>query len=212
MKHKFLLCLFLLLSTFHWLVPLSAGLEYNSETYFQHKSILVEPDKYVLSWNYTAIDITFKVVVNGTKWVGFGLSPNGGMLNSDVIVAWLNEDGTSDFSDRSVTQTRYPIRDAKNNWKLLYISQANDRLTVIFTRKVEVCEKSDKSEINIDVQLMQYVIYAWGDRLVNNEILYHGGKNRGTKSLPLLGKLNKPVEFDAKKVETFDFRAQVGSR
>ena len=33
--------------------------------------------------------ITFAVRVQTTGWVGFGLSPNGQMPNSDVVIGWV---------------------------------------------------------------------------------------------------------------------------
>ena len=51
---------------------------------------------YELYWNFVneAEEISFAVRVQTTGWVGFGLSPNGGMPNSDVIIGWVTDDGT----------------------------------------------------------------------------------------------------------------------
>ena len=35
--------------------------------------------------------------VNTTVWVGFGLSPNGGMPNLDIVMGWVEDDGTVVF-------------------------------------------------------------------------------------------------------------------
>lgn len=47
-----------------------------------------------LKWGFDSLEgsITFKLVVNTTGWVGFGLSPNGGMKGSDIVMGGL---GTS---------------------------------------------------------------------------------------------------------------------
>ena len=52
-------------------------------------------DIYELYWTFSVEEksITFAVNVSTTGWVGFGLSPNGGMLNSDVVIAWVDDDG-----------------------------------------------------------------------------------------------------------------------
>ena len=71
-----------------------------TETY-PNKHILVEPDVYILYWNYTDTDITFEVHVRATGWIGFGISPNGNMGNSNVIIAWLDSNGTVNFTDRN---------------------------------------------------------------------------------------------------------------
>ena len=55
---------------------------------------LVE-DTYWLYWNFnhTTQNISFAVRVKTTGWIGFGLSPNGQMPGSDVVIGWV--DGTN---------------------------------------------------------------------------------------------------------------------
>ena len=50
---------------------------------------------YTLYWNFSSAEetITFAVNVSTNGWVGFGISPNGGMTNSDVVIGWVNDDG-----------------------------------------------------------------------------------------------------------------------
>ena len=47
---------------------------------------------YGLHWNFTreTQSIYFAVNVSTTGWVGFGLSPNGQMPASDVVIGWIN--------------------------------------------------------------------------------------------------------------------------
>ena len=54
---------------------------------------------YELYWNFDndAETISFAVRVETTGWVGFGLSPNGQMPNSDVIIGWVTDDGAVVF-------------------------------------------------------------------------------------------------------------------
>ena len=49
---------------------------------------------YNLYWNFSSVDQTihFAVKVKTTGWVGFGISPNGQMPGSDVIIAWVDGD------------------------------------------------------------------------------------------------------------------------
>ena len=53
-------------------------------------------DTYVLHWNFSTAErtIAFAVNVSTTGWVGFGLSPNGGMVNSDVVMGWVRSGRT----------------------------------------------------------------------------------------------------------------------
>ena len=50
---------------------------------------------YTLYWNFSTVEqtIRFAVSVQTNGWVGFGISPNGGMVNSDVVIGWVNDDG-----------------------------------------------------------------------------------------------------------------------
>ena len=63
---------------------------------------LVSPDIYMLYWNYTANDIVFETHVKngGNGWSGFGLSPNGGMAKSDLIITWKYANGSTHFSGK----------------------------------------------------------------------------------------------------------------
>ena len=50
---------------------------------------------YTLYWNFSTADqtIAFAVKAKTNGWVGFGVSPNGAMVNSDVVIGWVNEEG-----------------------------------------------------------------------------------------------------------------------
>ena len=50
-------------------------------------------------WNFSTTEetITFGVNVSTNGWVGFGISPSGGMVNSDVIIGWVNDEGQTFF-------------------------------------------------------------------------------------------------------------------
>ena len=50
---------------------------------------------YTLYWNFNTAEqtITFAVKAMTNGWVGFGISPNGGMVNSDVVIGWVNDEG-----------------------------------------------------------------------------------------------------------------------
>ena len=66
-----------------------------SETFSESVS-LVKDDIYHLFWNSDNTSITFEVHAKVKGWVGFGLSPNGGMPNSDIVIGWV-KDGVSYF-------------------------------------------------------------------------------------------------------------------
>ena len=69
-------------------------------------------DTYVLHWNFSTAErtIAFAVNVSTTGWVGFGLSPDGGMVNSDVVMGWVRSGQTyfhvSSFSSKILGNCR----------------------------------------------------------------------------------------------------------
>jgi hypothetical protein len=196
------LCVLLLLTAFPAAKPQSIG----PTTYFANSAVLgTGPTQPTLSWNYTATDITFKLVVTTTGWVGFGLSPNGGMLNSDIIFALPKADGSVEITDRHIDGSYKLLVDTVVNWRQLFFSQSNGLTTFIFTRKLKVCNpEQPPAEINIDVSPTSYVIYASG-QVLNDRPVKHLSANRGSKSLPLLT-ANKKVSLDGVDVTLQDFK------
>ena len=69
----------------------SAHLNELEENYNYH-AVLDDKGKYNLFWNFDLEQetITFAVRVQTDGWVGFGLSPNGQMPNSDVVIGWVD--------------------------------------------------------------------------------------------------------------------------
>ena len=74
-----------------------------SSNYVNHRT-LVSPDIYDLYWNISEVIEPIKQeelhlitaelhVKNANGWIGFGISPNGGMQGSDIITAWMDIDG-----------------------------------------------------------------------------------------------------------------------
>ena len=59
------------------------------------------------SFNFQAGTIAFAVNVSTTGWVGFGLSPNGQMPGSDVIIGWVDNNGEVQFKVYIYTTYNY---------------------------------------------------------------------------------------------------------
>ena len=199
---KILLLIFLLFICKHVILALP-----NPTQAYANSKILVEPDQYILYWNYTDSDILFEIHVKATGWASFGLSPNGNMLNSDVIVTWVNSDGSVHFTDRNIkTQKQLPTVDTVQNWFSLLTILKDGYTIAKFTRKIKICDaKGDDLDIESGTP---YVIFAWSNTLSNNEISYHG-VNRGSKTLPLISSLNLKAQIDMSQVETIDFKVDV---
>ena len=75
------------------------------EQNYNYNAILDDEGKYILYWNYDLEqeNITFAVRVQTTGWIGFGLSPNGQMPQSDVVIGWVDDSGRSFFNVRLST-------------------------------------------------------------------------------------------------------------
>jgi len=192
------------------LILLNVNCQYSENTYFANSRDLNQ--YYRLDWNYTETDIVFRITVNSThRWVGFGLSPNGGMLNSDIFLAWTAFDGSIQFRDAHTEGFYNVITDSTQNWQNLYYLNKGGITTVIVKRALKVCNPwQPVSEINIDITQTQFVIYSWGSDFSDvNVPAYHGPNNRGAKFLPILATLNEKITLDMSQVETIDFRVNV---
>ena len=57
--------------------------------------LILISNTYELYWNYTEgigrLDITVRVKTTG--WVGLGVSEKGSMVNSDLVVGWVTDEG-----------------------------------------------------------------------------------------------------------------------
>ena len=132
---------------------------------------LVEPDLIHLYWNHNETDITFELVSKHKGWISFGISPNGGMSGSDVIVAWLNSDGTHHFTDRHINDTNVLI-DKEQNWHLISMTSSDLNMHVKFTRKLKICD-STHDDLDIDIGT-PHLILAYGTKFISGDISYHG--------------------------------------
>ena len=65
---------------------------------YQFNATLVR-NKYWLYWNFnkTTEVINFAVRVQTTGWIGFGISPNGQMPNSDVVIGWIDDSSSKSY-------------------------------------------------------------------------------------------------------------------
>ena len=81
------------------LLATSAHVELSSRYPFQKVLFDDQEQFYGLYWNYSiaAGTIHFAVNVSTTGWVGFGVSPNGQMPGSDVVIGWVAANGKAYF-------------------------------------------------------------------------------------------------------------------
>ncbi|KAF7664007.1 hypothetical protein LDENG_00192190 [Lucifuga dentata] len=132
-----------------------------------------------LKWGFSDLNgtITFTLIINTTGWVGFGLSPNGGMRGSDIVIGGLGPHG-SYFADRYATGDTLPLVDKQQSYTLLSVGEAEGQTTMTFQRPIQSCDDQDFHITAKPIKL----IYAYG---INDDISYHG-QCRGTKEVNLL--------------------------
>ena len=92
-----------------------ATCSHNLDEEYRFSAIL--DDGYTLHWNFDLEEqtISFAVNVSTTGWVGFGLSPNGQMPQSDVIIGWVDNDGNTQFHVRLLCMHANSYHDSVTN-------------------------------------------------------------------------------------------------
>ncbi|XP_063351424.1 DBH-like monooxygenase protein 2 homolog [Pelmatolapia mariae] len=139
-----------------------------------------------LKWGFDnpAGDITFQLAVNTTGWVGFGLSPKGGMKGSDIVIGGVGS-SQSYFSDRYATGNSMPLEDAQQSYTLLSVRENEGQTVITFKRPIKTCDDKD---FQITAQPIK-LIFAYGK---TDEISYHESR-RGTKEVNLLNYMPKSI-------------------
>lgn len=72
----------------------------HSTEFYDYMKILVQPDQVVLFWSSNQTYIVFEIHIRLDGWFGFGISPKGSLDGSNVIITWLNYNGTGYFSSK----------------------------------------------------------------------------------------------------------------
>ena len=117
---------------------------------------------YSLYWNYStaAGTIHFAVNVSTTGWVGFGVSPNGQMPGSDVVIGWVADDGKTYFhispnsmearvqlitslQDRYAEMRTLPPIDDSQDWFLTFGEEEDGYTILEFYRNLTTCDARD---------------------------------------------------------------------
>ncbi|XP_067938800.1 DBH-like monooxygenase protein 1 homolog [Watersipora subatra] len=180
----------------------SASSAYNELTLDPH-------EKFNVSWTLDQDSITFTVTCETTGWVGLGFSPSGSMVDADIIVAWVADDGDSYLLDMYATGNTLPTEDTLKDVTLISASEANGVTKVEFRRKLDTC---DESGDNIITSSTTHLIYAYRTSDPENNLFssrdYHEFTNRGTKSVYLLDSKTRSKPSLPDDIQTFDITAR----
>jgi hypothetical protein len=128
-------------------------------------------------WSIEGDSVFLAVAARATGWVGFGLSENGGMQGSDVVLFTAAEPDV--LVDSYILEARFPVTDdnCPNNWTLLNSSTDGGFLIWEGTRLLDTGDPQDRV-IRNDADGMitpSRIIAAWGD---SQAVSYHGTTNR----------------------------------
>ncbi|KAI4879957.1 hypothetical protein NFI96_018374 [Prochilodus magdalenae] len=145
----------------------------------------------MLRWGFDLVrdSILFELRVKTTGWVGFGFSPSGGMAGADIVIGGFGPNGIH-FTDRHAVGNSLPLLDERQDYKLVYLTEADGQTVMKFQRSISACDEDDYAITDIPVKL----IYAYGK---TDNISYHGSQ-RGTKEVNLLKYMPKAKLQDSK--------------
>ena len=175
-------------------------------TVWSHQLWLDPYEKYSIKWSVDSEkqSITFLCEVQTRGWIGFGLSPNGGMKGSDLIIGWIDDNsGVTHFNDRFASGEVMPQIDGSQDWYLLDSRQNSTHSVLKFWRPLTSCDKTEDRDVTRDTIR---VIYAYSDVDPKSEdrIQIHGRHMRGARSVLLLSQTdshhNEPQEPDLKTI------------
>uniref|UniRef100_A0A674C1V8 Monooxygenase, DBH-like 1 n=1 Tax=Salmo trutta TaxID=8032 RepID=A0A674C1V8_SALTR len=110
---------------------------------FRHSTILDPHGKYHLKWRFDRRTITFEIEVETRGYVGFGLSPNGAMALSDIVIGGVT-DGRPYLQDYFADAKRKVQRDVQQNYRLEYGRENNTHTVLAFSRDLLTCDTNDK--------------------------------------------------------------------
>eukprot|EP01006_Ploeotia_vitrea_P003410 TRINITY_DN112572_c0_g1_i1.p1 TRINITY_DN112572_c0_g1~~TRINITY_DN112572_c0_g1_i1.p1 ORF type:complete len:860 (-),score=93.51 TRINITY_DN112572_c0_g1_i1:618-3173(-) len=135
-------------------------------------------------------------------WVGFGIMEvtGGGMRGSDIVLGWVDPDGTPHIKDMWTLHERPPIDDDIQDWKLVGHS-ANDTTTIIEVKRALVTGDSMDRDIVAGNTRVNWA-FATSDKLVfhkNNWWEY--AAEFVTGGSPLFPIVPAPTETDLKTVD-----------
>jgi hypothetical protein len=127
---------------------------------YSNQIVLESPDLIYLYWKHDTSEITFEIhYKNTTRWILFGLSTPS---YSDVIVGWLNNDGTGHFSDRKINNLNILIRDSHQDWLIQDAYSKNDYQILTFKRRIKICDTSLYEDLDIQSGPQNKLIYLRG--------------------------------------------------
>lgn len=151
-----------------------------------YESSKIFSPSYHLYWTVDKSGQTIKlgVVAKTLGWIGFGISPNGGMPNADMMVGWVDDkDGTVSITDRMSTAQTEPPVDKQQDWIKVAGTRNATHTTLEFSRPWDT---KDAQDVPFTTGLMR-IIWALG----NSDTLEHH-RSRGQAGVLFWGQSLTP--------------------
>jgi hypothetical protein len=132
----------------------------NPKEAYTNQIVLESPDFIYLYWKHDSSDITFEIhYKNTSRWILFGLSTES---YSDVIVGWLNNDGTGHFSDRNVNNLNVLAQDSHQDWLIQDAYLQNNYQVLKFKRSIKICDTNFNEDLDVQPGSQNKLIYIYG--------------------------------------------------
>ncbi|KAJ6644163.1 DBH-like monooxygenase protein 1 like [Pseudolycoriella hygida] len=144
--------------------------------------------RYLVEWEaYTDTQtIIFDLTVATSGFVGFGISPVGGMTGADIIIGGVHPNSSVYFSNRHGIGNVVPVVDDNETWELLEASENATHTHLKVGRQLNTCDSQD---VVIGNSTNNF-IWAIGQ---DDNISYHR-ENRGTSANLILDPPLPPVD------------------
>ena len=111
------------------------------------------------------------------------------MYGADIVMGWLDQNGTPTLSDRHAVRPGTPIVDDVQNVELISISETNGVTTMHFRRQLAACDKDDLAIVGT-----ARILVAFGrEKPIDGVPDKHGDADRVQISLTLVNGAEPPI-------------------
>lgn len=137
----------------------------------------------LFKWRIDGDDIEFDVEASTRGWLAVGLSPNGGMAGSDVMLGWVDDDsGIARVIDASIGANPPPKSDAQQDVRSVSGEQNATHTRLSWRRALKTCDAEADRAVTSDTTRLIWAI-GTADPSSVEETQYHA--RRGAQSIVL---------------------------
>lgn len=182
----------------------------NDDDDWMHQIVLDYDNNFHVKWKFNneTETIWFNVCVLTKGWFGLGLSSNGQMVGSDVVIVWIDQSGQAHIQDRFAKGKELPLIDDHQDWLLEFAEENETHTCAIFKRHFVTCDHLSDLPITNDVIKLIWA-YHQDDPFGPSALLQkHSHHKRGHRSVHLLNhKFQIPYEDRKSSLKSWDIRS-----